>query len=183
MRNTLIIDSPPFYIMFCSTNLSSAKWQWKNCSDVTGRRVLFAVWIAIVGWRLRGFWEWKADSEDNECSCYDVTPIDGAECWVSEFRCLFSRRCDFRQLKTLFKLLFEAQLSYSLYSVELMPGVIEVSMFKFLFPEIPNEIGRSCLWQFKDMFRCRASFNVNVNQLGMGLRNVLFMTNILSERR
>jgi hypothetical protein len=47
----------------------------------TGRRVLLAVWIAIVGWRLRKFWQWKADSEDNECSCFDVTPIDGTECW------------------------------------------------------------------------------------------------------
>jgi hypothetical protein len=29
----------------------------------TGHRVLFAVWTAIVGWRLREFWQWKADSE------------------------------------------------------------------------------------------------------------------------
>jgi hypothetical protein len=34
-RNTLIIYySPPFYGMFCSTNLSYAKWQMKQCSDV-----------------------------------------------------------------------------------------------------------------------------------------------------
>jgi hypothetical protein len=48
----------------------------KNCSDMsTGRRVLFTVWIAIAGWRLRELWQWKADSGDNECSCYDVVSV------------------------------------------------------------------------------------------------------------
>jgi hypothetical protein len=48
----------------------------------TGRRVLFAVLIAIAGWRLRELIQWKADSEDNDYSCYDVTPRDGTECWI-----------------------------------------------------------------------------------------------------
>jgi hypothetical protein len=52
--------------MFCSTNL----WAHEH------PRLLFAVWIAIVGWWLREL-QWKADAEDNECSCYDVTPRGG----------------------------------------------------------------------------------------------------------
>jgi hypothetical protein len=73
----------------------------------TGRRVLFAVWIAIVGWRLREFWQWNANSEDNECSWCHAERWH----WVLSFD-------DFLSDDTIFDhkshcwLLFEAQLSY-----------------------------------------------------------------------
>jgi hypothetical protein len=51
----------------------------------TGRRILFAVWIAIAGLRLREFWQWKAYSEDRECSWRH------AERWhCVEFWCLLA---------------------------------------------------------------------------------------------
>jgi hypothetical protein len=52
-RITLIIYFPPFFCMFCSANLSAA-------NVANGRHLLFAVWIAIVGWFLHEFWQWKA---------------------------------------------------------------------------------------------------------------------------
>jgi hypothetical protein len=61
----------------------------------TCHRLLFAVGIAIVGWLLREFWQRKADSEDNECSCYDdVTPRDEFDAFLANDK------------------IFDAQLSY-----------------------------------------------------------------------
>jgi hypothetical protein len=67
-----------FVAQMCHLLIEKLLWHKNMSAD---RRVLFAVWIAIVGWRLREFWQWKVNSEDNECSCYDVTPRDGTECW------------------------------------------------------------------------------------------------------
>jgi hypothetical protein len=29
-------------------------------------------------------WQWTADSEDNECSCYDGRPREGTECFLTD---------------------------------------------------------------------------------------------------
>jgi hypothetical protein len=86
--NTLIIYSPPFYTcsMFCSTNLSSPiKMENGKWSIVVTRKHeqlpcivpclnnncgLTIAWILTIECRFR------------ECSCYDVTPRDGTECWA-----------------------------------------------------------------------------------------------------
>jgi hypothetical protein len=68
---SLMIYSPPFYGMFWTIVATSKHEHWPPFIV----RCLNSNCGLTIAWILTR----EGDSEDNECSCYDVTPRDGAE--------------------------------------------------------------------------------------------------------